>query len=834
MGVKLKIALMAALLIAMAPQAFSVSKIYDAFHPPGEGFTIENVPLRIVIEDDLSGIYFISQEIPETNTIFVKNQSCGFIATIKVCYNGTTGKVANNDIRARIIAYPYKPVIKITRVIGTKRPYMGTKTTVTVQINNTGNNVAENFEYSEQYPFYVTITNCNLCTIKGNSVTYSTTGLREGKGVKISYDIAFHRETPGTYVGIAKFHDGLENVEVASDKLVVEPQNFLEINLSLNKTSISAGEKNKFKIVIKNRINESVTIKNLKLNVPRGINVKRNGFPNKDFVFEEYLLGGNSTREITSTLEGGLRGSYELTLSLNPEYKKDGVLNKYEFEKRKSMIVEVKAPELLYTFGDSDVFESGQSKVIRMTLINYNKADLHNLNLTINSNLSKKLRKNLKFLIFNKSTSLVIVNENITMPLVNSTTVFNVATSLNYTTEYGENLKKDFLRKVVVKPIEGLVVKKSLSASSVESEQKIVVEVSVKNKKKTTARNVTVFEILPRGLNISGPVANKLSIDPEKELKFYVYTITAPVVANKTSLSFNTTAVYTDHILKRKKEFNLTKMITIEPKKLSISVSRKISDIPSTDFYQGRILRIDYEIENKDVELIKDLRLVLPLSHEFDLLGEREIRIKSLAPGEKIRLRDAEIIRPKYNRTLTLKPAVLYYKDKNNNKFNATDDPVDKSFLYGNLLGPAILINKTASASANLVTVNLTVRNAGSEPANVNVRDRDKTWMLSGLEPNSAVELSYEYIDKDEGKKELSEAYANYTYDNNFFSTVSNVVSVTVKAPEVSDETKITEENEKDNKGALIKKLLTPKEEPKGFFGKLLAFIRRVLLWRRE
>ncbi len=245
-------------------------------------------------------------------------------------------------------------------------------------------------------------------------------------------------------------------------------------------------------------------------------------------------------------------------------------------------------------------------------------------------------------------------------------------------------------------------------------------------------------------------------------------------------------------------------------------------------------MKFDYDIENTDAEKITDLVIELPVMQNFDSVGKRTWTVKSLTPGEKIRLEDIESIRAKYNKTLSIPGAVMHYKDSAGYSFNVSDSASSKLFSFGAILGPAFIINKSILKtnqldSGNNVTIKLIIRNVGNEQGNLKLTDLDKSWEFIGVSPGNDLVFNYSYIENRTGKFALNKAYANYSGDLSYL-TASNVVitelfyskKVQIQANNTVNET-IQETEEK---------ILAEEEKKQGFVDKVKSFLLRILYWK--
>lgn len=837
MNKKISFALLILLVfIGLSHSSEAVLKIiYNKAHSSGESFTIDEIPFNLVNEDKNTRVILTTDNpITGQNYFFIKNNSCNIISNIQVCYNGTTGTVKDKTLKYKITAFPFKPEILIKRTTKTT-PYLGLKYKLNLTINNTGSAQATNFSYYEEYPENVIISSCNVCTIDKNTVKYEQSSLANKQGLRMSYDIIFNSETPRTYIGTATFYNGRKNVEQFSDKMEIKPKNIVEINMTFNKTQVTSGQNVKLRITIENKISESLKLKNITLVVPNGMIITETGFKEKsgNYVLSDVTLGVNSSMEITTLMESEARGSYDVKLNVQAELDKYGMKNNFNLEKSKTLVVKMSDLQLANTIKDSEKFQSGQTKIYKMTIINHNHVRLRNVNITLRTNITN-ISNSFFFPIIEETSSKELFLRNITLPIVSTITSYPINTRINYSTDFGESFQKEYKVTATVEPLGDLNIKRVISTVTLEPLQTSVIEVNIESKKKTIAKNVEIFEKIPKSFEVIGTNYKVLDIHGSQTINIYTYTIKAPILTEKRSFTINTSAFYYENFTKKERNFTLSNTVTVQPKKLDIKITRRISDFSTSELYSGRILKLDYDIENADTEIIKDLMIQIPVMQNFDSIGKRKWYVKSLSPGEKIRLEDIESIRAKYNRTLSITPAVMYYKDSEGYSFNASDSASSKLFAFGTLLGPAFILNKSILKAQELekgnnVTVKLTIKNIGKDQGNIKIEDLGKAWNFIGIAPGKDIDFNYSYIEDRTGKFTLSKAYGNYSSDFSYL-TASNVVAAEMYyIKKVQAQVNITVNETVQEKKEEPEQV---EEKKKGFVDKVKSFFLKILYWK--
>ncbi len=755
--------------------------VYDNTLSDGNSFTVNKK--TFIISVNPTGSRIVLTHDNEITPINIYECETAYNIT-RVCFYNTTYDIKRNVYKANVRAYNIEPVIVITRTVGNNNLHVYERTQVNTTINNTGNSTAFDFFYSESFSPNINLSDldCYGCTKDGSGLSWNGR-LSKDESKVFSFWLTPLDIVDETFRLKVKYFNGLYDKEVFSDPLPLKSEPFFKTRFVLSKSSVYIGEVVNATINTTNYASERVKYK-VGIRLPEGVEMDE--YPASVTIInpKNYKWSGevdkiNGSAQINLKLHGLLQGNSEIIAKFYFEaYNKN-------FSLEKPANLEVKNRNLMMTasFKDNDQFESKENLQLTVYLHNPSAfADVRNLTIQFLTNISAFNNATLESL--NKTKSATILYRKINLPETNTSISLPFNVIVDYETEAFEKQRQEFKYNIRLKPVDDLQINHALSSGTVEGGVPVDVRVSVQNKRKVSVKGVAVSDVVPPSFGVEGVSNAVVVINKEDTLDVYSYTIIPPKVNTDTVYIINTTASYYDGVQKRNFSYYKSSEIRVIPEKLVITATRTV---PS-QIVKGQKTKIGHVLVNTADRSARNLRIELPLSSDYDIIGDRTYKVARLDPGERLTLAEIEKIRPKYNTTMVLDNAFATYEDEHSNQFNTTISSVSIRPLYGRSPGPTVLVEKNATRLYNnTFVVALQLKNIGEMSAlNINLSDQGRIWKIGNLDDRGFLILTYN-VTQAYGDNDTGRAVISYGYDGEIHTTTSNRLIVETYKPEESE-----------------------------------------------
>ncbi len=744
-------------------------------------------------------------------TISVDRYKCGEINTRKICYNSSSYDSDIRDYKAYLTVLLLQPDIEITRTITNNILSIGESASFTVLLTNTGEADVEDVIFREELPDNIQIESVTGA-IKENKTIYWKGNINEAETKEIKYKIKSIGEFDKEIKASVQYYDGYEKKEIFSDSIRLYSTSVLDIEFESDKADYELNEEILFNITLSNQGDSDIKVTSLNIFFPEGIEIikKDNDIVknNNTYVWRE-TINDNNSNTLEFTLSQKKVGVFFIILSGEYEYK--GKI--YNIENLKhGFLTHNEGIELTSSLNDVEYVNSNQKVLLFLKVENKNSfSKIKEIKLETLTDLG--WFDNVTYGQIDINQTVFLLNNEIKIPSGTSEKTYNIKFNVTYKMESNETYSSTLENKIIVKPIQQLIVIPTISSYNVNEEEPITIYVNIKNPGINNLKEVLVDALIPDGFIVKGATSGYGTVNKSQETKVISFVVIPEKVDQQTSYSLVFSASY----IEEGNEYLVseTKEIKVIPKIPKVSVQKIISE---TSAYKGEMIDVSYSITNEDTTPISELVLRTTEAKEFDTYNLFLYYVPKLNPGEKITFK-AEQIRPKKIGIKNTERSILFFKDKYSREFNVSSGGVSVDIKEAEINGPSIYIEK--SISKNIIeagektelVINLT--NLGNKLATGYLTDYDKEIII----PLYNTEIFRQNISfEKEGQYVIQRSVFNYTYENNEIKAYSNDLTITVVNKSKSEE--VINNVEKD---ILVNS--TVSEKPKqNFFSKVFSW----------
>ena len=746
----------------------------------------------------------------------IRNNSCDNIDEISICVLNVTD--VSGKLKAYIRTYYNTTVLSFSRTLNRTQLHVGERIIVNVTINNTAN-FSVPFKYSDELPE-------GLFLVNGSSEFHESGILSGNQVAEYSYEIiALKGSTYNTRSKLEYEVYGNKEVSYSSLQTIVARPS-LNTSFYLNRTEILVGEETRIDINITNFINE--TRAEIELIIPNGLEIENSNISCQTYNLCKInsSIPQNSTKSFFINVKGKRFGSSQIILVAKNSFE--------EVRSTKNLVIKSIEPSIF--FSNSLIFESDEEVSIKAYMQNPStKITLKNISILIYNDLIG--RENLSISEIGPMQRVLIINKTITTPKENSRKAYKLTINSAYFTEYGDFLKQEFAKDIVVEPVKEITITHSYK-NRIESYEETFFEVSVKNNRKENL-TITLEDNCPNELLKSNQSIKKTILAYAGEtVNAYSYRIKAPKLNESKEYYIQTTATYnySDEI----RMISKTSKLEVVPRSIKISLSQ---NLPSGD-YEGNLLYYELQIANSFREPIYNILVLMPEQENYDF-ERTKFFIKKLNPEEQASLKT--IIRPKTNGTLIFGPLKIIFEDEYGNLFEQNSTQLKISVNPNYISEPAVIANKSCFLNGSKAFLSLRVRNIGNKRAEIRINELGN--LSFSLEPGSeklmAYELSPAIEDYAKGYLSLGKTALSYNilgkeytaYSNSCFlnlsidkNKTSNISEQQAFSEKVKQNKTAKEILGQESKNESIKSL----EERRNFFREFMNSIIRIFYVKRE
>ncbi|MBD3313014.1 DUF11 domain-containing protein [Candidatus Woesearchaeota archaeon] len=721
----------------------------------------------------------------------VRNGSC----TIKDAYHQFCVETIEydpeeNDMIASLEVYSSAPEVEVTRSIDEDEFVIGKTATITVTITNTGQRKAHNVTYIDSYPEAINLSvplkyRADVRIIKDRKITLANGSIirrdtafwqddiETGESLTFKYKLTALKPVDDDFRANVLYFDGYEKANLKSEIISINAESFVELRLNLvdadfkntpgstdvtsweSKSPAYSGEQMLLLADVVNTYedNRSTSIDELRFYLPEGVRyigpTSLRIYPNSSDRDSSYISvspvfsrindffhtwSGMTTprgKLFVMKLEAADEGEYVIRVS--GDFRKEGLPVIHDQSEILEFDVENEVIDIGMVPKDGEIFNSGQTAYFSIYLVNPNELlNFTDLNVSVDSHWTGK--KMYGFDRLNASKYLDLFNKYIKMPYVNSETEYTVEVNVSYSTQYGEVIKEEFDRRIIVKPVSHIRILHELDNELIQGEGSAEVDhkeneitLQLENTLEKEMESIQIYEVIGQELNPADSIKKKIISLPAAETSDILrYSINPPDRSEWTNYTITSQMIYAYE----NETYNITSDINIrvKPKEMDIDI---IKEIDEEDIAKGQIVNVDYKITNTEDEPIEDIRIVFPKQYGTDLVGFEEYNIDRMEPEEIFTINNHEMVRFKTQGNVKLDRADVYFRDSLGNLFNDTSTSVTNEVEPGSLETPAIFLNLTAPLNATrdqIFRTELAVFNKGNEGTYVtlNLPDGEK------------------------------------------------------------------------------------------------------------
>lgn len=732
--------------------------------------------------------------------ITIRNNTCENIEEINICVLNVTE--VSGKIKAYIRTYYNTTALSLSRVFNKTQAHVGEKILVNVTINNTANHSIP-FEYSDELPEGLILAN-------KSTGFYASGILSANQIVEYNYEVFALKES--TYKTRAKlqyeFYGNKEILYSTLQTLLVKQ--FINASFHFNTTEIFIGEETRVDINITNLVNESRV--EIELIIPESLELVNSNIScyKNNLCRINTSIPENSTMSFFVNIRGKRFGSSQILIIAKNIFE--------EVRLTKNIIVKSIEPSIF--FSNSLVFESDEEVVIKAYMQNPStKVTLKNINITILNDLIGK--ENMIIREIPPMQRVLIINKTITTPKENSRKIYKIKINSNYFTEYGDFLKYEFTRDIVVEPIKEITITHKYK-NKIEGYEETFFEVSVKNNRKANL-TVTLEEKCPEEILKSNQSIKKtILVYAGETVSAYSYLIKAPNLNETKEYYIQTTATYnySDEI----RMISKTSKLEVVPRSIKLSLSH---NLPSFN-YKGNFFSYDLQITNSFKEPIYNILIFIPQHEEFDFERTR-FYIKKLNPEEQAILKT--MIRPKTSGNLKFGPSRIIFEDIYGNTFEQNTTVLKISINESYIPGEAIIAKKNCFLNDSQAFAVLRVENIGDKKAEIRIKDSENSYFYlePGIQKFITYELSPAKEDYESGYLIVEKSEISYNILGKEYTAYSNKCLLNLSIDKKINDSEASLISDKAKQNRTMQEVSAEENKSKRDFNKKSNFFKEVI-----
>lgn len=694
------------------------------------------------------------------------------------CFNSSAFDSEQEDYKAYISIYYMQPEIEITRAVTDNILSLGDDAEFTVILENTGDADAERVYFSEDIPDSLKITDTSTAKINKSSV-YWEGKIKKGESVTLEYNVESVGPGDKYLKAAVRYYEGVQEKVIYSEPIRMYSETVFDIELSTDKEEYELREEISFNITLENKGSKTLDVNSLNILLPEGLEVagKKGSSRKSDY---EYHFSEDIADNDTEILEFELvpKKSGVFFIVVNGDYDYNG--EHYELSNLKlGFLVTNQGVEITTSLEPQEYAYSNEQKLIFAKIKNKNSfSDIKNIQLTTQTDLANI--ETTKFSRLRENETIILLNNEFTMPFSDSEKEFAILFNVTYETEDNEMHSESLERKIRVRPAALLKVVPTYSGSNVLEEEQVDISVVLSNPSDKSYNEVFVKSELPAGFIAKGATAAYSSAEANEDVTVLVFEIYPGIVSSETAYALNFSAAYIDD----GKEFlvSSSQNIIVSPRIPKITLQKSLEE---SSVYRGGLVDVTYTITNEDSNPVYDLYLEPAGTPEFDNIGAINYIISKLNPGESETFR-AEQIRPKKAGMLNAGHSIFFFTDKNSRRFNTSSGGISLEVNEADINGPAFYIEKyltkNMAETGEEVTLKINITNIGLDRA-TGILDGDKKIDLPFyrdviIESNVSYDLP--------GTYKINKSVLEYTYLGGRIYAYSNEPVITIVNKTVS------------------------------------------------
>ena len=434
------------------------------------------------------------------------------------------------------------PDISISRSFSTTNPELNEEVTVTVTLENEGDEGTDSFLYKDMFPKGVIITASSSGTERtSRTITYDSNIPPDSEKTftyrfKVTDYLEFTSQAEATY-----YYAGSEQSITVSSKTikVVKPYEF---TTTLSPKSIEVGEQSALSIKIENLVSKEIEVNELRIIIPSFLSLqakpgeleKRN---------EKYYWNGTldsgEYKMINLLLEPVKSRTYGVSIGIRVT---DSENKEFSEVKTVSLTSTLKELEPILSVLDTSVSE-GSSFRVAFSVKNPNeKVGFRNIKASVKSEIFPELKAELEDLMPGKTQTL-IVNDTLTAPFLDEKTEYEIEALGSYETTTNEQFEFSKKATLTVTPVsEVITILQSIDKTDIDVEENVTVTVEIKNNNEEAVQ-VSVHDDYSEGASIiGGKTSDTIYFDGIGTKQAYTYKLQIPLTYNKEELVITTSA----------------------------------------------------------------------------------------------------------------------------------------------------------------------------------------------------------------------------------------------------------------------------------------------------
>jgi uncharacterized repeat protein (TIGR01451 family) len=558
------------LFIALMPFVVEAKDLHNEWHYSGDTFTVDGDVIMITHFDFYDSTVLLQVN---KNTYILREGECKQIAARDYCITeifndlGTTDEDApikfQNGVAyagIRILVRTRGPDIKISRTFSTNTPELNQEVTVTVTVENTGNEGTDSFIYTDSYPAGVIITSLS----NGKSTPHG-----------IIYDFDFPVNTERSFAYAFKVTDYLkfstqpqvsftfagENTTVSVSGANIEVIKPYAFTVTISSASFEVSEQTTLSAKIENKVSSKITVDELKMVIPPLMSVQ--SAPNElekdnNKYYWQGSLESTKYEAISMVLKPLQSGTYLIPVSVK---LRDSEGKSFSETINLSVVATLKPIEPILSVLEASVSE-GSSFRVAFSVRNSNKnIGFRNIKVGVRSKIFPDLRAELTELMPGKAQNL-IVNDTLTTPFTGEKKTYDIEAYGTYESTTSEKLNFSQKATLTVTPVSQVIaITQEADKQEVLTGENVTLTVKITNNNQQNIQ-VDAYDNYPEGVSLVGGKTSEplIIFDSAGAKQAYTYKLHIPLWYNQSELAITTFASIPA------KDYALNKTITLKIK----------------------------------------------------------------------------------------------------------------------------------------------------------------------------------------------------------------------------------------------------------------------------
>ena len=539
-------------LFILSSSFIEAKKLHGDYHFSGEPFEVDDSVYMVTHFNlfDETVILDVNE-----NSYVITNGDCKVTPTMRYCIDEIYRDVENSDeddpikfeegvvyagIYVRIETRG--PDISISREFSTTSPELNEVITVTVTVENDGDEGTDSFIFMDSLPQGVIITSSSSGTERtSRRVMYDSNIPLDGeKTFTYSFKITDYIEITSEPTAHYVYEGATTNVSVSSKKIEVSKP--YKLTVTLAPKTIEATDQSALSVKVENTVSDEIDIKELRITIPSYISVQTK--PGElDKKNEKYYWSGSIESDEYKLLNFVLRpvksGKYEIPAYIHVV---DSESKEFTENKTVTLTSEIEDLKPILSVRDKSVSEGGSFRVA-FSIENANeKVGFRNIQASVKSILFSDMDAQLDELLPGQIETL-IVNDDLAAPFLDDTTKYDIEASGTYGTNTNENFEFSKKETLTVTPVsEAITIIQSVSSKEITAGENVTVDVKIKNNNEE-AIQVDVEDSFSEGASlIGGKRSDRVYFDSTGTEQAYVYILRVPIGFAKEELEITTKA----------------------------------------------------------------------------------------------------------------------------------------------------------------------------------------------------------------------------------------------------------------------------------------------------